>query len=110
MAKAKRSQNLEVICGQQFKKKRCKLLFYSIIFCMLSVIVMLMCNGNWICMQFVIVLCAHWQMKKKELEEMEEMFLTKKDEMSVLNSVVESKETEIYELRSMVRMWYIKLL
>ena len=48
-------------------------------------------------------------MKKKELEEMEEMFLTKKDEMSVLNSVVESKETEIYELRSMVRMWYIKL-
>ena len=53
-----------------------------------------------------IVLHARWQMKKKELEEMEEMFLTKKEEMSVLNSVLESKETEIYELSSIVRMWY----
>ena len=47
-------------------------------------------------------------MKKKELEEMEEMFLTKKEELSVLKSVLESNVAEIYELRSMVRMWYIK--
>ena len=49
-------------------------------------------------------------MKTKELEEMEEMFLTKKEEMSVLNSVLESKETEIYELRSIVRMCIIQFI
>ena len=55
-------------------------------------------NGCWlVCNCF-----AHWQTMKNELEEMEKMLLTKKEEVSFQN-------TQIYELRSIVRMWYIKL-
>ena len=86
--------------ADQEKKVQIIILFHYI--CMLSIIVMPLCNVSWLVCNCI----AHWQMKKKELEEMEEMFLTKKEEMSVLNSVLESKETEIYELHCIVRMWY----
>ena len=39
---------------------------------------------------------------KTELEEMDKMFLTKKEEMSILECVLDSKETEIYKLHGIV--------
>ena len=45
-----------------------------------------------------------WQMKKKDLEDMESLFLAKKEKVSILESDLRSKEIEISRLSSMVRI------